>query len=484
MNADLQQAIRQSLASPPNDPVIAFEGKWCDRAWLANMADAFDTLLGDASIVGLVARNRPAHVAACIANLAAGRTTSMIFAGGGASALALTIRTLRLPALIASRADWTSEALSAARETGTAAIAADDMDEPVTLQPGEVSLQPALARSDHALELLSSGTTGPPKRIGLSWHSVASAVADAGNAYTGTGASGAQVMVHPLGNVSGLAYAVPPLVHGQPLVLLEKFRAETWATAVRDYRPRRGAVPPAGIAMLLESDVPTAWLESLHLVAVGGGRLDARLHDKFENRYGIPVLTAYGATEFGGVIANWTLDEYRDVGRAKRGSAGRASRGVQLRIVIPDGHECPSGETGILEAKVARIGDGWIRTTDLARVDADGFLFIEGRADAAINRGGFKIVPEAVAEVLRAHPQVRDAVVIGLPDARLGEVPVAAVEAAAGGRADPAELERWLRDRLPPWQVPVKILVLDALLRTSTMKISLPEVRALFENRG
>ena len=125
-----------------------------------------------------------------------------------------------------------------------------------------------------------------------------------------------------------------------------------------------------------------------------------------------------------------SIDEFGD---AKRNSVGRALPDTELRIVDPDtGAELPSGEHGLLEAKITSISDDWIRTTDIASIDEDGFVTLHGRADGAINRGGFKILPETVRRVLISHPAVRDACVVGVPDARLGQVPFAAIEVAPG----------------------------------------------------
>ncbi|WP_198350811.1 ANL family adenylate-forming protein [Flavisphingomonas formosensis] len=484
MPLDLPATVRASIAAGGAADAIAFGGRWRSWAWLCEAARAIDEAIGEAPATGLVARNRPQHVAAFAAGVMARRATVMLYAAQTPAGLAADIAALRLPAILADAEDWSDAALAAAREAGTAAIAIHDG------QPERIAVRLAphgqgpfrTLAPDTAFELLSSGTTGAPKRVPLSWDAITAVVASAQAAYAGTGTTGApQVMVHPLGNVAGLAYVTPPIAFGQRLVLLEKFEVATWADAVRRYRPARGTIPPAGVRMLLDSDVPREDLASLGLVAVGGGKLDIALHEAFEARFGIPILTAFGATEFGGVIANWTLDLYRAWGAAKRGSAGRASAGVALRTVdLESFTPLPPGEIGLLEARVDRIGPDWIRTTDLASIDADGFLFLHGRADAAINRGGFKVVPEMVAEMLKAHPDVADAAVVGVADARLGELPVAAVELRRGGSADGAALRAWLKDRLVAYQVPAEIRVVSTLPRNASMKISLADVKALF----
>ena len=172
---------------------------------------------------------------------------------------------------------------------------------------------------------------------------------------------------------------------------------------------------------------------------------------------------------------------HQEFGAAKRGSAGRARPGVSFRITGEGGHPLPTGEPGILQAMVPRVGPDWITTTDLASLDEDGFLFLHGRADGAVNRGGFKILPETIACVLRAHPDVADAAVIGIPDPRLGAVPVAVVEARGGNTPNEGQLLAFCRSQLLTYQIPTRILVVPTLPRNASMKISIPAIRAMFE---
>jgi acyl-CoA synthetase (AMP-forming)/AMP-acid ligase II len=481
---EISRTIARTLASPAEGGALAYRGHWRSWQWLSEAARAIDRAVGEVPAVGIVARNRPHHIAAYAANLAAGRATAMLYAAQTAVGLAADIERIRLPAIVADAEDWSPQALAAAATAGTAAIATSDRGDDVAvtiLREGTPSTSFRALADTVALELLSSGTTGLPKRLPLSWDAIGHVVASSATAYAGSGVPAPQIMVHPLGNVAGLAYATPPLASVTPLVLLDRFEVWPWAEAVRDYHPTRGTIPPVGIGMLLDSQVPREWLASLTLIAVGGARLNITHQIAFEERFGIPLLTAYGATEFGGVIANWSLPDYREWGPRKRGSAGRPSPGASIRIVDPaDGRTMAYAEAGILEAQVERIGPAWIRTNDLASIDSDGFLFLHGRADDAINRGGFKIVPEVVAAALRAHPAIADAAVVGLADARLGEVPVAAVELAPEAQASPEELRTWLKDRLVAYQLPVDIRIVDALPRNASLKVSLADVRALF----
>jgi long-chain acyl-CoA synthetase len=117
-------------------------------------------------------------------------------------------------------------------------------------------------------------------------------------------------------------------------------------------------------------------------------------------------------------------------------------------------------------------------------LDADQFLWIKGRFDGAIIRGGFKILPEDVVKAIESHPAVREAVVVGVTDRRLGEVPVAAwIAKADAAHLSEEDLRAWLRERLLPYQVPVQLRQVGTLPRTASMKVSLPAIRALFDTQ-
>jgi acyl-CoA synthetase (AMP-forming)/AMP-acid ligase II len=255
--------------------------------------------------------------------------------------------------------------------------------------------------------------------------------------------------------------------------------------AVKTHGIKRSGVQPAVIRMLLDADVPKEDLASLDFLISASGPLDPETRDEFEARYGIPVKLAYGATEFAGSLCAWTPEMDAEFGASKRNSVGRALPDTELRIVDSDtGSELPAGEHGLLEAKISAIGDDWIRTTDIASIDQDGFVTLHGRADGAINRGGFKVLPETVRTVLISHPAVRDACVVGVPDARLGQVPFAAVVAAPGEPVpDEDELKDLVRRSLPVYNVPVAFAVVDELPRNPALKVSLPAVAALYDAR-
>jgi acyl-CoA synthetase (AMP-forming)/AMP-acid ligase II len=336
-----------------------------------------------------------------------------------------------------------------------------------------------------AMGLLSSGTTGSPKRVPLSVTTFERAVADSAATYASGRNDTRQapsVVFHPLGNVAGMTFVIPFLVDAHPVALLERFDLASWLDAVRRHRPARASLPPAVLRRLLDENISRDDLAGFASIGVGAAALDPELQEQFERRYGVPLLAGYGATEFCGVVANWTPELHRRFSKIKRGSVGRPRPDVSLRIVDEAGSELPPGSAGVLEARVRRVSDEWIRTTDLASLDDDGFLYLHGRVDGAINRGGFKVLPDEVAHVLRQHQKVGDAAVIGIADTRLGQVPVAAVEARTGAPAPTEqELDVYARSKLVAYQVPVRFFVLDTLPRNASMKVSLPELRKLIK---
>jgi long-chain acyl-CoA synthetase len=265
-------------------------------------------------------------------------------------------------------------------------------------------------------------------------------------------------------------------------VLFARFDVAAYVAAVQRFRPAVLTLPPAHLRLLMAAGVSAAALAPAALVRSANAPLDPGLRDEFEAHYGIPIMTYYGATEFCGVVSGWPLALFQQRRQAKADSVGLPRPGVAFRIVDDASRPVPPGETGRVEVRAERIGPQWLRTSDYGRLDAEGFLFLGGRSDGAINRGGFKVLPETVAAVLRSHPSVYDAAVIGRPDARLGAVPVAFVELRPGADIPAAgTLLEHARSRLVAYQVPEQVHVLERLPRTSTLKISIADLQRMAE---
>jgi len=235
---------------------------------------------------------------------------------------------------------------------------------------------------------------------------------------------------------------------------------------------------PAVIGLLTEQRNACPDGLILRVVRAGAAPFPPVLHGATERRYNATIVQEYASTEGGSMLGT-------PRGGAPEGSIGKPHPGVQARIVDEEGDDLPEGATGELlirspglilgylddPAAAARtLRDGWLWTGDLARRDADGFYFLEGRRALRINVGGFKVSPEEVEAVLGAHPGVREAVVLAMPDAARGEV-VRAVIVPEGAPPSAGELRRYCREWLAGYKVPRRFEFRDELPRSPLGKV-------------
>jgi acyl-coenzyme A synthetase/AMP-(fatty) acid ligase len=257
---------------------------------------------------------------------------------------------------------------------------------------------------------------------------------------------------------------------GADIVIMDRFDTHDFATLVRRFGIRSTVLPPAAIAMLNADDSLTD-LQPLRYVRSITAPLSPGEARRFSDRFGAFVLNSYGMAETGEVIG-WTAEDARSH-PDKLGAAGRPHPGVLIRTddsgvlwVKP-----PMRATGYAggEDLASRVdSEGYVNMGDLATVDEDGFVWIHGRADDLINRGGNKVHPAEVEEVIRRASGVRDAVVVAAPDPRLGQVPVAYYEGADVGSS---ALEELCRAHLVPYKVPVRFEWLESLPRNEVGKV-------------
>jgi acyl-coenzyme A synthetase/AMP-(fatty) acid ligase len=411
--------------------------------------------------------------------------------------LADDIRAMRPPVVVGDFDDWARPAIvEAVRDIGAAGILlTGDKQNPLAPVAGLETV----TGKDHmqplpgvAVLMLTSGTTGKPKRAPLGYRQLELNLKRAARADPNWREDGPSTLrddisitFSPFVHIGGMYYVISGAIGGATTRMLERFSVDGWRKAVAEAKPKRAGGPPTVLKMILDANLPKEDFASLVAMGSGTAATPPELIDEYMRRYGLPVLTTYGATEFAGAVAGWSLPSFRKYWATKHGAAGRMHRGIEARTVDPEtGEPKPVGETGLLELKGDVVGGGgdWVRTSDLARIDGDHFLFILGRNDNAIIRGGFKVMPDAVVKAMEEHPAIREASVVGLPDDRLGAVPVAAYMTAGGADApSDAELSAFLRERLTAYQVPVRFLHVEELPRTPSLKVSMPSVRALFE---
>lgn len=481
MTHPLSQRIEDALGLDRSANAIQYDGQWYTWGQVATLARRISAV-SSGTRVGIMLRNQPAHVAALLGVLAAGGTVVVINPSRGDERTRADIEALRLPVLVGLAEDI---AALATPSPATTTVAIRDLDTEPGVSPAQRPSQDA-GRPGVAVWMLTSGTTGPPKRVDLTYDMLARSVIgrDPENAPAPTALRrGVAIVNSPLVHVGGVYRVLLCIAEARSFVLLAKFDLMRWADAVREHQPRAVSLVPAALRMVLHSDLTRDDLASVRAVTSGTAPLSADDADAFTEKFGIPVLTSYAATEFGGGVAGWTLADHQKYWKAKRGSVGRANPGARLRVVDEDGNPLEPDEKGLLEVKPAQFDADadWLRTTDLARIDADGFVWILGRADQAIIRGGFKVMPDDVRTALESHPAVRGAAVIGISDDRLGETPVAMVE--LHGTATVDNLLEYLGGRLARYEIPTDIAIVETIPRTPSGKADLGAVRDHFASR-
>ena len=449
--------------------MVRSDGGWQSWGRVRSLTERLDEVLtaagcGAGGRVAVVLGNHTESIVALIAIMRGSRTLVTISPLQPVDRLSADIIASEAGYVIAPEALWSEGGFTkAVTEIGAAGWSVDG--DAVTTQAQ--ATRPAAGEAPGvAVEMLTSGTTGPPKRIPLTYRQLEASLSQAlqrGNNDKPPWTGALSVITVPIVHIGGLWALLQVLVTARPFVLLDRFTVAGWHAAVRDHRPLLAALPPAAIRSVLEADIPREDLSSLRAVHAGASPVDPALVDEFHRRYGIPILILYGATEFVGTVAGWSLSDFTEHWKGKRGSVGRPLPGVRLRVV--------DGRLQIASDRAGGSADEWISTSDLAHLDDDGFLYIDGRADDVIMRGGFKVAPQAVVTALCRHQTVADAAVAGLPHPRLGQVPVAAVELRNNMSVTGDELREHCRSLLTPYEVPVEVVVVEELPRGAAMKV-------------
>ena len=480
----IQDALGRLWNAGDDARMLQCDGQWVTWGQIRDLTERIDHELtaagcGPGGRVAVVLGNRMESVAAIIAIFRATRTLVTISPLQPTERLSADLVATGADYLLAPGSLWSEPAfVDAVAELGATAFSVDasDVASRVEANGSARGGDPAVA-----IEMLTSGTTGPAKRIPLGRKqievSLSSALQHNNRPETRdkpplTGAVG--MVTLPIVHIGGLFALLQSLVAARPIVMLERFTLSGWHNAIKEHRPILVGLPPPAIRAVLDSDIPPEDLASVRAINSGTAPVDPAMVDAFVERYGIPILVTYGATEFAGAVAGWTGKDFRASWADKKGSVGRPFPGVRLQVIDEDGTVLPVGQTGRLQVASPQVGDSadkWVITSDLAHTDDDGYLYIDGRADDVIVRGGFKIAPDTVVRALRTHDAVADAAVAGLPDPRLGQIPFAAVELRSAMTASGEELRAHCRASLTPYEVPAQVFVVDALPRGAALKV-------------
>lgn len=454
-------ALSALLDGDDDDVVAILQEREVTRRDLARIADELAAALGDVAgrAVGVCMGNVPETIAAWFG----------IWEAGGA----FVPLNPRVPSAEIDRAIARTGCVAVVRGDGDRwDVERVDGDDPPSLDAGDAIVQ------------FTSGTTGQPKAVVLRHDTVRDLLDSVISSLRG-GRSGRARMPNivpiPLSLWGGIYQVLFAFRLGVPVVLMPSFSTREFVRLVREHGIRSSVLPPAALVMLC-NDREIDSLEPLTHIRSVSAPLSPVQAQKFHDRFGIAVLNGYGQTELGGEAIGWTSEDWKRFGVTKLGSVGRPHAAFEARIGGGEEH----GELEIRstspfatgdETIVERITpDGWLRTGDLAHIDADGFVWIEGRVSDMINRGGLKVFPDEVEEVLRHVPGVVDVAVVGEADDRLGEVPVAYVVAAAEVTDD--ALADFCRSALGAYKVPVAFRRIAELPRNDAGKVLRRELKA------
>jgi acyl-CoA synthetase (AMP-forming)/AMP-acid ligase II len=339
-----------------------------------------------------------------------------------------------------------------------------------------------------AVVLYTSGTTAAPKAALLRHRHLLAYVLNTVEFGSAEEGDAALVSVPPY-HVAGLMNLLTNLYSGRRLVYLSAFDPARWLEMVRRERVTHAMLVPTMLARVvaeLSAKKATADTPSLLSIAYGGARMPRPVLEQALALFpDTGFVNAYGLTETTSSIAVLSPEDHREAlaatdpaVRERLGSVGRALPGIEFQIRDEDGTVLPAGEPGLIFVRGDQVSgeygghnaldaDGWFPTRDGGYLDAEGYLFIVGRADDTIIRGGENIAPAEIEDVLLAHPGITEAAVLGLPDPEWGQRLVAVVV----GEGDPQEIRQWVKDRLRSSKTPETIVFRPELPKTETGKL-------------
>jgi acyl-CoA synthetase (AMP-forming)/AMP-acid ligase II len=343
--------------------------------------------------------------------------------------------------------------------------------------------------SDVAVIANTSGTTSRPKTVPLTHANITCSAVNIASHYALT-PSDCSLVVLPLFHGHGLiGCTLSTLASGGAVVVPLRFSASQFWKLFREHRVTWfSAVPTIHRILLARAQSDNAPHAGARFIRSCSAPLAPAILDQMEKRFGAPVIEAYGMTEAAHQVATNPLPPLaRKPGSVGLGDgvsiiddAGRHQPPNHPGEVVVRGPNVMSGYRNNAEANAAAFIDGWFRTGDIGKLDDDKYLILVGRIKELINRGGEKIAPGEIEDVLLQHPAVSEAVVLGVPDAKYGEEVAAAV--VLRDNCDAARLQEFCREHLPDFKLPKFIQIVRALPKNAMGKINRHQVAAEFKS--
>ncbi|MDX3884429.1 MAG: AMP-binding protein [Sphingomonas sp.] len=353
-----------------------------------------------------------------------------------------------------------------------------------------------------AVELFTSGTTGVPKAAILRHDNLLAYILGTVE-FMGADEGDAAIVTVPPYHIAGISAVLSSIYAGRRMVQLPNFEAGGWLALARAHGISNAFLVPTMLQRIVEHLDATgaqADLPALRALAYGGGKMPLPVIERAMALFpGVDFTNAYGLTETSSTICLLDPEAHRAAAqsddpavRRRLGSVGRPLPTVELAIRDEDGRLLGPGEAGLVFVRGDQVAgeyhglgrqtddDGWFPTRDRGWVDEEGFLFLDGRADDVIVRGGENISPGEIEEVLTSHPAVAECAVVAMPDPEWGEGVAAAIVLASGAQAAAEELQALVRGRLRSSRVPQAIRFVEELPYNETGKLLRRVIREQF----
>ncbi|HEV3225389.1 MAG TPA: AMP-binding protein [Acidimicrobiales bacterium] len=354
-----------------------------------------------------------------------------------------------------------------------------------------------------AILLFTSGTTGEPKAAVLRHRHLASYVIGTVD-YMSAAEDDAQLVSVPSYHVAGVSAVLSCLYSGRRMVYLPAFEAGAWLDTIAGEHITQAMVVPTMLRRVLDLlEERSIDLGSLRHLSYGGGRMPTELIERAMKLLpDVSYVNAYGLTETSSTISVLTPDDHRDAVattdpavRRRLGSVGRPLPSVELEIRGADGAVLSAGERGEIYVRGEQVAgeylgrtvltpDGWFPTNDAGSLDADGFLYLDGRLDDVIVRGAENLSPGEIEDALASHPAVAEAAVVGIPDSEWGEAVAAVVVLEPRAEVGEEALKDWVRNRLRSTKTPEVIAFRNEMPYNETGKLLRRVLRDEFVGKG